>query len=274
MENQLQVFSNEKFGDVRTIIIDDEPWFVGKDVAKILGYKETANMRKLIEKEDFTEINPQTLDIAGFVQFGISPLEPNPNVKRMLLINESGLYQAIFRSALPEAKSFKRWVTSEILPSIRKHGGYFAGQENMSEIELLSRAVLVANSMIEEKQKTIDTQKQQISELEPSAAYCDKILKTKNAVPTSVIAKDFGWSPQRLNNYLQEKHVQYKVGETWVLYQEHCDKGYTKSFTFTYRTWAGDEESVVQTKWTQAGRKFIYELLKADGILPVIEAVV
>lgn len=259
MENKLQTFTHQAFGSVRTIIIEEEPWFVGKDVTDILGYQNgSRDINRHVEEEDRHK----------------DMLFDGNQDKETIIINESGLYSLILSSKMPNAKKFKHWVTSEVLPSIRKHGGYFAGQEDMSEVELLSRAVLVANNMIEEKQKTIDTQKQQISELEPSAAYCDKILKTKNAVPTSVIAKDFGWSPQRLNNYLQEKHVQYKVGETWVLYQEHCDKGYTKSFTFTYRTWAGDEESVVQTKWTQAGRKFIYELLKADGILPVIEAVV
>lgn len=204
MENQLQTFTNEKFGDVRMLIIDGEPWFVGKDVAEILSYKNTADaLYKHVDEEDK----------------GVAKCDTLGGTQNMTIINESGLYSLILRSRLPEAKAFKRWVTSEILPSIRKHGGYFAGQENMNEIDLLSKAVLVANNMIEEKQKMIDTQKQRISELEPSAAYCEKVLSTENAICISIIAKDFGWSPQKLNKYLQEKHVQYKVGDTWVLYQ-------------------------------------------------------
>ena len=121
--NELKIFQNSQFGTIRTLSINNEPWFVGKDVAEILGYNETANMRKIIYAEDKQEIDPQNRMYAGFVQNGIT-LEPNKNVRRMLLINESGLYQAIFGSTLPKAKEFKRWVTSEVLPSIRNQKFY------------------------------------------------------------------------------------------------------------------------------------------------------
>ena len=134
MSNELQVFTNSSFGTIRTLTIDNEPWFVGKDVSSILGYAETANMKKIIYVEDRQEIDPQNRMYAGFVQNGRA-LEPNKNVRRMLLINESGLYQAIFGSTLPTAKAFKRWVTSDVLPSIRKHGAYLT-PEKIEEVLL------------------------------------------------------------------------------------------------------------------------------------------
>lgn len=108
---------------IRTLLINNEPWFVAKDIADILGYMETANMRKLIDEVDYQEIDPQHSINTGFVQNG-TVLESNPNIRRMLIINESGLYTAIFNSTKPGAKQFKKWVTSEVLPSIRKHGMY------------------------------------------------------------------------------------------------------------------------------------------------------
>lgn len=121
--NEIKIFENPEFGKVRTVVINDEPWFVGKDVAVALGYAQTSNMKKIIYAEDCQEIDPQNRMYTGFIQNGVT-LEPNKNTRRMLILNESGLYQAIFGSKLPNAKEFKHWVTSEVLPSIRKTGNY------------------------------------------------------------------------------------------------------------------------------------------------------
>ena len=110
-----------------------DPWFVGKDLSMILGYKKIDAMYRVIDSCDKMEIDPQTVGNAGFPQNGVTPLEPNPNIKRMVLINESGLYDAIFSSKLPSAKKFKRWVTSEVLPSIRKHGEYVTPQRTEAD---------------------------------------------------------------------------------------------------------------------------------------------
>lgn len=126
--NELKIFENPEFGKVRTITINGNPYFVGKDVSDILGYAETANMRKLLEKDEYMEINPQSTDFKGFVQNGTT-LEANPNIFRMLIVSESGLYNAIFNSTLPTAKQFKKWVVSDILPTIRKTGGYVANDD-------------------------------------------------------------------------------------------------------------------------------------------------
>ena len=121
--NELKIFQSSEFGTIRTLTIDNEPWFVGKDVASILGYSRTNKMQEIIYAEDKQEIDPQNSLYTGLHQNGAT-LEPNKNVRRMLIINESGLYQAIFGSTLPKAKEFKRWVTSEVLPSIRNQKFY------------------------------------------------------------------------------------------------------------------------------------------------------
>lgn len=153
--NGLQVFENGEFGRVRVVELDGEPWFVGKDVAGKLGYAETANMRKLLDEDDYQEIDPQGLDFTGFVQNGRVELEPNRNIRRMLIINEGGLYQAIFGSTLPAAKRFKHWVTHEVIPSIRKIGYYGS---RLSKLEVLAAS---AAALVEQEKKLQELQNRQ-----------------------------------------------------------------------------------------------------------------
>lgn len=136
--NDITIFRNEQFGEIRTMKRDGEIWFVGKDVADVLGYKKTENaLAKHVDTEDKT-LTP--------IQGGCST-----GSQKTYIINESGLYSLILSSKLPTAKEFKRWVTSEILPSVRKHGGYIAGQEEMSGEELMARAILFAERKIKEQ---------------------------------------------------------------------------------------------------------------------------
>ena len=257
--NELKVFQNEEFGAVRTMTINGEPYFVGKDVADILGY---SNSRKaLIDHVDEEDKNTVT------IRDGIPG---NPN---QVVINESGLYSLILSSKLPTAKRFKRWVTSEVLPSIRKHGVY-AVDEVLKDPDILITALQAlkaeraANKSLQEQ---VAVKTQQIAELQPKASYYDLVLSCRDALPVSVIAKDYGWSAKKMNKFLHEQGVQYKLGETWLLYARYAQMGYTKSETFTY---PGHDETVhskVDTKWTQAGRLFIYGLMKNAGHAPIIE---
>lgn len=133
---ELKIFKNKEFGEIRTMVIDDEPWFVGKDVAEALGY-QNASKALADHVEEWDKLNNESLSSLG--------------QRGGWLINESGLYDLIFGSKLESAKRFKRWVTSEVLPSIRKHGGYIIGQENMADDELLAKALMVAQSKIAER---------------------------------------------------------------------------------------------------------------------------
>ena len=255
--NKVQIFNNDEFGSVRTLTINDEPWFVGKDVAEILGY---SNPQKAIR--DHVDTEDKTVNESFTV-----------NGTKGLLINESGLYSLILSSKMPKAKQFKRWVTSEILPAIRKHGVYAVDEVLANPDMLISALTELKKERARSKEltNTIAVKDQQIAEMQPKASYYDLVLNCKDLVSISVIAKDYGWSARRMNNYLHEKKVQYKKGKIWLLYQKYAEKGYTSTKTQTYAGNDGNMHTSVHTYWTQAGRLFIYDLLKADGVLPTIE---
>ncbi len=256
--NELQIFSSEQFGQVRTQIINSEPWFVGKDIAEALGYYNTNDA--LIRHVDYA-------DRANLV------IHDGRQERTMVGVNESGLYAMIFGSKLETALTFKRWVTSEVLPSIRKHGMY-ATDELLDNPDLL---IKVATALKEERERNkvlsheVQVKTQIIGELKPKADYLDKILKNPGVMTITQIAKDYGLSGKAMNGLLHDKGIQYKQSGQWLLYSEYHDKGYTHSHTVEFERSDGRADTKLNTKWTQKGRIFIYNLLKEDGILPVIE---
>jgi len=256
--SELQIFNNTEFGSIRTLMINDESYFVGKDVAEILGYTNPQKaIRDHIDEED------KTLNESFTV-----------NGTKGILINESGLYSLILSSKMPNAKKFKRWVTSEVLPAIRKHGVY-AVDELLNDPDMLIAALTKLKAEREKTNAlmaTVAVQNQQIVEMKPKASYYDVVLNCKDLVAISVIAKDYGWSANKMNQYLHDKAVQYKQGnKIWLLYQKYAEMGYTSTKTHSYLGSNGTMHTKVHTYWTQAGRLFIYGLLKADGILPTME---
>lgn len=261
MENQVKIFESAEFGSVRTVEVGEVPYFVGRDIAIILAYADTDGaIRKHVDDED--KLTRQ-IDGAG-------------QSRKMVVINESGLYSLILGSKLPNAKKFKRWVTSEVLPTIRKHGMY-ATDELLANPDF---AIKVFQELKAEREKrslletTVKVQSQQIAELKPKASYYDIVLNCKDLVSISVIAKDFGKTAIWLNQYLHDKGIQYKQGGKngiWLLYQKYAEQGYTGTKTNPYNGADGLQHTRVHTYWTQKGRLFIYDMLKADGILPKIE---
>lgn len=258
--NELRIFENAEFGNLRTIMIDEEPWFVGKDVAEALGYSDTYDaIKKHVDDED-----KQNWRNACFE----SP-------RGMTIINESGVYSLILRSKLPTAKKFKRWVTSEVLPSIRKTGQYTLSQ--LTPEQEMAKGLLAAqkiidemNNKMEKQVKLITMQNQYIGELEPKAEYTDKVLDSDVLVNISTIAADYGMSGCELNRLLGELKVQYRFNNKgrWYLYKKYKDKGYVHTRTFIPE---GHTKPVVYTAWTQRGSKFIHDLLKENGKLTVAE---
>lgn len=257
--SELQIFKNAEFGSVRTLTINDEPYFVGKDIAEILGYTNPSKaLADHVDEDD--KLNNESLSSLG--------------QRGGWIINESGLYSLILSSKMPNAKKFKRWVTSEVLPAIRKHGIY-AIDEVLNNPDMLIAALTELKAEREKTKlltETVAVQKQQISEMKPKASYYDVVLNCKDLVAISVIAKDYGWSANRMNQYLHKKGVQYKQGnKIWLLYQKYSELGYTSTKTNSYSGSDGTVHTKPHTYWTQKGRLFIYELLKSDGILPNIE---
>ena len=136
---------------------------------------------------------------------------------------------------------------------------------------IMQRALLIANARVKALQETVAIQTQQIAEMQPKVTYYDVVLQTPDALPISVIAKDYGWSAQKMNQELRTRHVQYQQGRIWLLYQEYAEQGYTVTKTSVSEDANGVSHSHVHTYWIQKGRLFIYDLLKKDGILPLIE---
>ena len=256
MHNGLQVFEYEGSA-VRTVEKDGEPWFVAADVCRIL---EIGNPSDVIYRLDDDEKGVDSIETLGGTQ-------------RMAVVNEAGLYTVILGSRKPEAKKFKRWVTHEVIPSIRKHGVY-AIDEVLQNPDVLINALQALKAEREAKERLAlecAFKAQQIAEMNPKVDYHDKVLACPDLVKVTVIAKDYGWSAIKLNQWLEAKKIQFKQGEQWILYQKYAEKGYTQSFTHTYTRPDGSTGNSMLTKWTQKGRLFIYDLLKADGILPNCE---
>lgn len=255
----LKIFNNEEFGQIRTILDENkEPWFVGKDVAEILKYSNTRDaLSRHVDKEDKADV----------------AIHDGRQNRNQTVINESGLYSLIFSSKMDKAKEFKRWVTSEVLPSIRRDGGYIVANENDTEEDILAKAMLIAEKRIEKLKFESKKKDQIIGELKPKADYVDKILQNKSLIKVSSIAKDYGMSAYQMNKLLHELKIQYKQGDQWLLYANIQDKGYTSSETHVYPKKDGTTDVRLLTKWTQKGRIFLYEELKRNGYLPTIERI-
>lgn len=170
----ITTFSNTEWGSIRVVMRESESWFVGKDIAEKLGF---TNTRKAIS--DHVEEEDK----------GVTKCDTLGGKQNLTIINESGLYSLILGSKLPSAKKFKHWVTSEVLPSIRKNGGYIANQEKLSDDELLERALLVAQRKIEERNKKIAYQEKQIQELQPKALFADAVSSSSNSILIRELAK-------------------------------------------------------------------------------------
>ncbi len=249
MEIQTFNFENQQ---VRTIEIENEPYFVGKDITEILGYSNSRDaLYKHVDEEDKLT----------------SQIATSGQNRNMVVINESGLYSLILSSKLPNAKKFKRWVTSEVLPTIRKHGAYLTPDKLEEALLNPDTLINLATQLKQEREGRLIAE-QRVNELTPKATYYDLVLQNNTLLSITKIAKDYGWSGMKMNNFLHENKVQFKQGDTWLLYQKYADKGYTQSKTNIVD---GGKKTVMHTYWTQKGRLFIYDLMKSKGYLPKIE---
>lgn len=231
--NDLQVFANEEFGEIRTVTVEEEPWFVGRDVACALGYKNPQEaIRNHVDSEDK----------------GVSKILTPGGMQQVPIINESGLYSLILSSKLPTAKKFKRWVTSEVLPSIRKHGGYIAGQEQMSDLELVSRALLITQRIIESKDA-------EIKSLEPDANMARDLMMYDGLHTLKEVADLVEKGRTELCTLLRTENVLSKQTGYNLPLNKYLKRGYFKAKI------AEDSKRPV-TLVTAKGLRFIYRLIK------------
>ena len=240
-----QIFKNAEFGQIRTCMVDGETYFVGKDVASALGYKNASKaMADHVDDEDKGVTKRYTLG----------------GNQEMTIINESGLYSLILSSKLDSAKRFKRWVTSEVLPAIRQNGRYEL-QQQVFEVEEQNRALESRNAYLED-----------ISAYQkPLTDYARIILSSTQTVTVTQIAQDYGFTAVRFNELLMHLRIQHKVGGQWILYAPYLNKGYVQSFSSYFVHADGEVQVKLHTRWTQGGRLFFYEELKKAGVLPLIE---
>ena len=254
--NELQIFKNREFGEVRTLVINSEPWFVGKDIAEALGYGKGKSLNNAVA----THVDDEDK--------GVTEMMTPGGKQNLIIINESGLYSLVLSSKLPSAKKFKRWVTSEVLPALRKTGGY-----QLPEISYPQSLRLLADEIEKNKKLELENsiQAQQINEMKPKADYCDKILSSKSLMTITQIAKDYGMSGKAMNQILHDLNIQYKQSGQWLLYSRYQSKGYTSSETIDIKQNDGKVLVRLSTKWTQKGRLYLYERLKKEGYLPLIE---
>lgn len=256
---ELQIFKNEQFGQVQLVELNNEPWFVGKEIAEILGYKNSRDaLSKHVDEEDK----------------GVAKRDTLGGSQDQVIINESGLYSLILKSKLPQAKQFKRWVTSEVLPAIRKHGAYVTDQKaveiatNPDALGAFLQNIADQVKRLEAKSATLEVE---LRETKPKAEYYDLMLANKGLIKTSEIAKNYGRSAQSFNKLLHQLKVIYKQGNTWLPYAKYQTHNYVQLEPFAYTNSKGMPDVKMRTKWTMKGHIFLYELLKKNGILPLIE---
>ena len=266
MENNLQVFENSNFGRLEILVENGKEYFPAKEVAAILGYKNPADAILRHCKNEGVVFHEGVAN-SGFGEQTVSKK----------FIDEGNLYRLIVKSNLPQSEPFESWVFDEVIPSIRKTGMYMT--DNIWE-RLIQNPEQFGKMIIEYAQarKENDILKlenkvraQQIAELQPKATYYDLILQNNSLLSVTQIAKDYGVSAQALNSKLHELGVQFNQGGVWLLYQQHAPYGYTHSKTQNYNKSDGSQGSRVHTYWAQKGRIFLYELLKTNGIVPLIE---
>lgn len=258
--NELQVFNSKEFGDIRTTEIDGKPYFVANDVAKALGYVETAKAISTHCK-------------------GVSEMDipSKGGVQCMKIIPEGDIYRLIVRSKLPSAEKFEKWVFDEVIPSIHQYGAYMTEQTIEKALASPDFLIQLATKLKDEqtKRKEAETEirvkDQIIGELKPKADYYDEILKNPGLVTITQIAKDYGMSGKKMNRILHELGIQYKQSEQWLLYSDYHCLGYTQSEVTDIIRSDGTPDVKLLTKWTMKGRLFLYNKLKEKGIIPVIE---
>jgi len=236
--NELQIFENAEFGKIRVIEINNEPWFIGKDVAAILGYSNSRDaLAKHIDNEDKGVANCDTL--GGRQEFTV--------------ISESGLYSLIFSSKLSSARKFKHWVTSEVIPSIRKNGGYIANQENLTPEQIVANALVVAQKIIADRDK-------QIEELKPKAEFFDAVTDSKDAIDMKSVAKvlDLGYGRNKLFEHLRDMKI---LDGNNHPYQKYIDAGYFRVVEQKFDKGYGEVGINIKTLVFQKGVDYIRKRL-------------
>lgn len=248
---------------IRALYIENVLWWFLCDICGVIGLSSASSAALRL---DVYEKMTLSLTSGHSGQRG--------GARKAILVNEAGLYHLLLTSNKPEAQALRRWVTTEVLPSIRKNGGYIMGQDTMGAGELADAAHQVVRNALAERDRKIQRLRLEgeakaalLCEWEPKARYYDVVLQNPELLPITMIAKEYGLSAQALNNYLQDRKVQCKCNGTWVLCQPYDGKGYTYPQIALYDPCPCSQ----RVRWTQKGRSFLHDFLREDGIVPLYE---
>ena len=238
--NKIQIFQNQEFGAIRTMKNEQgEPLFCAKDVAEALGYKIARKaVQDHVDEGDVLKRNTPTTS----------------GVQTMLYVNDSGLYALILSSKLEGARRFKHWVTSEVLPSIRKQGGYMIARQDESDEVIMARALQIM-------QATLQRRDEQIAKLQPRADYADHVLDSISCFTVTQIGKELNMTGHDLNVLLCQMGIQYVQSGQYLLYADYARQGLAKNRNFEYHTQDGELRTRTYLVWTERGRDFIHRLL-------------
>lgn len=246
--NELAIFKNEKFGEVRTITIEGEPWFVATDVCKAL---ELSNPTVTVGRLDEDERSKFNLGRQG----------------EAAIVNEYGLYTLVLGSRKKEAKEFKRWITHEVVPALRKHGGYILGEEHMDDEQLLAQAVLVAQRKLEERTAQLEAANKKIEKLEPKAAYFDTVASADGSTSFRETAKLFKIAEKTFTKFIEENNLCYRDSRKRLIpYAERQKSGWFEVKEVTTTTSTGIK-TTIYTKITPKGRTEIFKRLQTAGVI-------
>ena len=241
--NEITIFQNQEFGAIRTMNNEQgEALFCAKDVAEALGYKLARKaVQDHVDKGDVQKRNTPTTS----------------GVQTMLYVNESGLYSLILSSKLDSAKRFKHWVTSEVLPSIRKNGGYMMARPDESDEVIMARALQIM-------QATLQRRDEQIAKLKPRAEYADHVLDSVSCFTVTQIGKELNMTGHELNVLLCQMGIQYVQSGQYLLYADYARQGLAKNRTYSREANDGTLRTRTYLVWTERGRDFIHRLLNKN----------
>ena len=242
MGNEIISINHEQFGQLRAVLDErGEPWFVGSDVASSLGYSNPRKaLRDHVDEEDKTRNET-------FLVNGTAPI----------LINESALYTLVLRSKIKDARKFRRWVTGEVLPSIRKQGGYMVVRPDESDEVIMARALQIM-------QATLQRRDEQIAMLKPRADYADHVLDSISCFTVTQIGKELGMTGHDLNVLLCSHKIQYQQSGQYLLYADYARQGLAKNRTHSHRGHDGTLRTHTYLVWTERGRDFIHRLFNQN----------
>lgn len=263
--NEIEIFKHDTLGELRVTGTVENPMFCLSDVCKSLELGNVTALKSRLDEKGFNQIKVLT----------------NGGYQQMFFVNEPNLYRCIFRSDKEKAKEFQDWVFNEVLPSIRKTGGYMVAKHDDTPETIMARAILIAQNTLKKRDEELAEAKNEIArqhdrigtleghlkynieemkKLTPDAEYARKTLTSTTSWNTNVIAKEIGLSAVTLNKRLQGLGVQYKEHGVWVLTHKYQNEGYTKTNTYNYPKSDGTLGTRIQTEWTEKGRRFIHEL--------------